>query len=261
MMATPRSIATPPHPQTPSRRQLAHGTSAARARRHLARPRARGLSLVELLIGLGIGLAITAAALSLLAIALRGQQQVVLETRLAHELRSAHDVVARSLRRAGHWAEAATSVAPPSDTPGRVNPLSPIDSTEQGHAIVVRYSRDDAPSTAALVEERVGFRLRDGVVQALIGAGRWQAMTDPGTGWVTRLQGVPSVRETSLAATCLADCPAESSTCPPRVLVRSAAIEITGRSVADPAVSRTLQSTVGIRNHEIVGACASMAAP
>lgn len=64
-----------------------------------------GFTLVELLVGLALGLLVLAAALTLLAQQTHEQRALLVEARLMQDLRSAADLVARDLRRAGHWAD------------------------------------------------------------------------------------------------------------------------------------------------------------
>ena len=62
----------------------------------------RGFTLVELLVGLALGLLVVAAGVLLLAQQLRATSAPLLvEARLMQDLRTAADLVARDLRRAG----------------------------------------------------------------------------------------------------------------------------------------------------------------
>ena len=63
----------------------------------------RGLTLVELLVGLALALLVAAGGAALLTSQLREHRALVLESRLMQDLRTAADLIARDLRRAGHW--------------------------------------------------------------------------------------------------------------------------------------------------------------
>ena len=76
----------------------------------IRRRAARGLSLVELLVGTAIGLMVAAAAASVVSAGLRENRRVQLEARLMQDLRSTAELVARDLRRAGYWAASASGV-------------------------------------------------------------------------------------------------------------------------------------------------------
>ena len=66
----------------------------------------RGLSIVELLIGLAIGLFIVGGAIKLFVDNLTNNRRLLLETRVNQDLRAAADLIARDLRRAGYWRNA-----------------------------------------------------------------------------------------------------------------------------------------------------------
>ena len=68
-----------------------------------------GLSLVELMIGLALGLFISAAGFAAFAEQWREHRHATLAMRLQQDLRSAAELVARDLRRAGYWAAPAAS--------------------------------------------------------------------------------------------------------------------------------------------------------
>lgn len=206
-----------------------------------------GLSLVELMIGLALGLFIAAAGLAAFAEQWREHRQATAAMRLMQELRSAGDVIARDLRRAGHWAAPQAS---------RANPyaaFAPLAAASD--AALFSYSRDAAGENHALDgNEQFGLRLRRGVIELLLGAGHWQALTDSGTLLVTEFVLQPRVDSVSLLEHCARPCPAAAS-CEARVEVRRVAIRITARSVQDPALVRSLDSLVRLRNDAVIGAC------
>jgi prepilin peptidase dependent protein B len=218
--------------------------------------RQRGLSLVELLVGLALGLFIVAAAATLLAAQLREQRSLMVENRLMQDLRTASDVVVRDLRRAGHWGAAASGIWMPGASGVVANPyaaLSPVAAASD--AASFRYSRDTVENHAVDSNEEFGLRLRNGAIELLLGAGNWQSLTDAGTLRVTRFSVTPTTQELSLQAHCTAACAAGSTTCPPRQQVRSLAVVVTARSAADASVVRSLRSDVRVRNDAVIGAC------
>ncbi|MBC7956050.1 MAG: prepilin-type N-terminal cleavage/methylation domain-containing protein, partial [Cytophagales bacterium] len=70
----------------------------------------QGLSIVELMVGMAIGLVIVAAALFALTHHLRTNQSLLIEARLMQDLRTASDLIARDLRRAGPLTQPAGGV-------------------------------------------------------------------------------------------------------------------------------------------------------
>lgn len=216
---------------------------------------ARGLSLIELLVGTAIGLIVAAAAASIVSAHLRESRRAQLEARLMQDLRGAADLVARDLRRAGYWAASASGVRGNDGAALPIaNPYGPEIPTADG--VLLSFDRNAAAIATVGDDERFGFRLRNGAIEMQLGAANWQALSDAGTLVVTAFTVVPRVDEINLADFCERPCPASSATCPPRQLVRSFALTLTARSATDPALTRTLHSGVRTRNDAVVGSCA-----
>jgi len=217
--------------------------------------RARGLTLVELLIGLTLGLFVAAGAGAWIATSLREHRAALLEGRLMQDLRSGANAIARDLRRAGYWGAAVEGVWLPGSTAAMSNPyaaVAPLGAASD--AIAFAYSRDAVENDALDANEQFGFRLRNGVIQMQMGGG-WQAVTDVETLVVTAFQITPDVQTVSLESACPAACPASSVTCPPRVAVRSLALRIDGRAAHDAAVLRSVRARVRLRNDAVSGSC------
>jgi prepilin peptidase dependent protein B len=218
----------------------------------------RGLSLVELLVGVAIALFIAAAAATLFAGNLRENRQLLLEARLMQDLRTAADIATRDLRRAGYWADATAGVWAVGASGVTANPyvaLTP--SGAASDAVSFRYSRDTTENNLVDSNEQFGFRLRNGAIELQLGAGNWQALTDAGTLTITAFSVTPTLQDIDLGVFCATPCPTGSAMCPPHQQVRSLALLISGRLVVDASVTRTLRSQVRLRNDPVVGACAS----
>jgi prepilin peptidase dependent protein B len=216
----------------------------------------RGLSMVELLVGVAIALFIAAAGATLLAANLRENRSLLLEARLMQDLRTATDVISRDLRRAGYWAAATDGVSTTATPAAAANPyvaLAP--GAAASDAVSFRYSRDATENNVVDGNEQFGFRLRNRVIEMLLGAGNWQALTDAGTLDITEFSVTPTVQEIDLRGYCSQPCPAGSLTCPPRQQVRSLALVVAGRSTSDASVTRSLRSNVRLRNDALSGAC------
>jgi type IV pilus assembly protein PilW len=210
----------------------------------------RGVSLVELLVGLALGLFIVAIATSLLVARLQSHRELLLQSRLMQDLRVAADIVARDLRRAGYWGEAGAASAT------RANPYTALTVDAPGsESIGFRYSRDEHEDHGVDANEQFGFRLHEGVIEMLLG-GRWQALTDSTTMTVTAFSITPELQEITLEGFCATPCPPASTDCPPHQLVRSLAVSISGRAATAAALVRTVRSHVRLRNDPVVGHCA-----
>lgn len=186
-----------------------------------ARTCQRGISLVELMVGIAIGLVIVAAALFALTHHLRENRAMLLETRLMQDLRTTTDLIARDLRRAG--------------------------TLSQGND-GLRFSY---PHTS----EPLAYRLRGSVIEMQFGDGPWQALTDANTLRVASFNITPHEQEIVLAGFCSQPCAEAGTTCPPRQTVRSLAIQVEARAATDPTVNRSVLTTVRLRNDALTGAC------
>jgi type IV pilus assembly protein PilW len=167
-------------------------------------------------------------------------------------------MVSRNLRRAGAWGASSAGVWTPGATAVIANPyvgLAP--SAAASDAVSFQFSRDATENHSVDGNEQFGFRLRAGVLEMRLGGAGWQAMTDANVVTVTRFSVTPSVQPISLEGACALPCPAGSATCPPQQWVRSFGLQLTGRSVADASVVRSVTSSVRLRNDPVVGACAA----
>jgi len=213
----------------------------------------RGLSMVELLIGAAIGLVVAAAAAKLLAGHLRESRSLLLEARLMQDLRTATDLVTRDLRRAGYWGAAASGVWLSGASGVLPNPYSALPpGSAASDAISFQFSRDASENNSIDSNERFGFRLRNGALDMQLGASGWQAVTDTTVLTVTAFSITPSVQGVSLAGYCAQAC--AGSACPQQQ-VRSLAVLLTGRAVADSGVSRSTHSEVRLRNDTLTSSC------
>ena len=215
-----------------------------------------GFTLVELLVGLALGLLVVAAGTLLLAQQLREQRALLVEARLMQDLRTAADLVARDLRRAGHWGDAGAGVWSPAAAP-RANPYAALaPASAASNAASYAYSRDATENNALDANEQFGLRLRNGAIELQLGAGNWQALTDATLLTITALEITPVFEDAiDLGALCPRPCTAGDAACPPRQNVRSLALRIAARALSDAAVSRSLEARVRLRNDALAGAC------
>ncbi len=217
----------------------------------------RGLTIVELLVGMALGLFVVSTALHLLVTRIHEHRTALLHGRLMQDLRVAADIVTRDLRRAGYWHDASASV--PDGGTRSSNPHTALTPTSgPSETVTFSYSRNVREGHDIDGNEQFGFRLRRGAIEMLLGAGNWQALTDTGTLVVTSFSITPALREISLESVCAQACPADAADCqPPRQALRSLAVSISGHAAADPRVVRSLRTLVRLRNDAITGACST----
>lgn len=202
----------------------------------------RGLSLVELMVGIAVGLFVVAAAAMLVSTQLNDNRRVLLETQLQQDLRATAEIITRELRRSGHWENAQSFLGAP--LPGNPNATVTFDA-DHPHAVEFEYFRP--PGGAS----RYGFARQDSVLQTLLGAGGWQELTDANTVRITSFNITPDSEEAAaVPVPCSKPCPDGSSDCWPelRLTVRHLVVEIAGEAVSDPTVKRSLRSVVRLRN-------------
>jgi len=218
-------------------------------------PTQRGITLVELMIGLALGLFIVASASTLLLGRIREHRALLVESRLMQDLRASAELVTRDLRRAGYWGDATAALWKAGGGNAVANPYTALaPAAAASDAVSFRFSRDSTENDAVDVNEQFGFRLRKGVIEMLLG-GSWQALTDNGTMVVQSFSVTPSVQEVSLQGVCAKPCSSGGTECMPKQQVRSLAVMITGRSAIDAGVVRSVRSDVRVRNDAVVGSC------
>ena len=216
----------------------------------------KGFSIVELLVGTAVGLVVVAAGTTVVTHHARESRALAIETRLTQDLRTAADIVARDLRRAGYWAAAASGVRSDDGSAVAANPYALVTpETAASDAVRLSFSRDASENGTIDGNERFGFRLRNGAIELQLGDGNWQALTDPATLSVVAFEVAPRTEETSLERFCAEPCAVGSTTCPPRLQVRSYAVAIEARAVADPSVRRSVLTGARLRNDAVVGRC------
>ena len=205
----------------------------------------RGMSIVELMVGITLGLFVVAAAALMVATQLGENRRMLLESQLMQDLRAASDIITRDLRRASYT----TNSRQQGWSPGKL----PADWQENSFGAVLtapgsslselqyeyrRRSGDEGP---------FGFK-RDGNVLRSLVAGGWQPLTDERVLKITDFSinfPAPTVIQIPCPRTCDA---AGSTACWPEVQVRTATIRITGEATSDAQVQRTLTTEVRLRN-------------
>ena len=149
----------------------------------------RGLSMVELLVGTAVGLGIVAAGTTVVTRHARENRALAIESRLMQDLRTATDIVARDLRRAGYWGASASGVRGDDGSAVLANPYALVaPESAASDAVRLSFSRDASENGTLDGNERFGFRLRNGAIELQLGDGNWQALTDPATLTVTAFE-------------------------------------------------------------------------
>lgn len=200
---------------------------------------ARGLSIVEMLVGMAVAGAALALASQSTVDLLGARGRELAHARLMQDLRATSDIVARDIRRAGAWKAAHAGVAL---TPMR-NAYASMSPTAQDGvtaSITYAYARDVGDDNHAIntggPNERFGFRHNGAALATHVG-GAWQDLNDVAASVIVDFRVNVTEVHTSLGALCRAGGLVQSSLasgccqpdeddpglCKPSVLVRSAA--------------------------------------
>ena len=202
----------------------------------------RGLSLVEMMVGVAIGLFVVAAATVLVSTQLTENRRLLLETQIQQDLRATADIITRDLRRAGSISNP-LNVIWMSDTPATMpvaNTRAVVDLSVSGE-VGYSYYRGGTPG--------IMFRFaRSGpTITSQIGTTAAQDLTDVNTLNVTAFTIVPRVIPTVQLA-CPNLCADGTQNCWPTVGVPEFDITITGAAASASSVQRGIASTVRQRN-------------
>ena len=217
-------------------------------------PVVRGLSLVELMVGLVVSMIVVGGAISMMVRMQTTTWRLLYETRLNQDLRAAADVVARDLRRGAFWGNAIQgTLAVGAGSSVAQNPYAGLGNSSTD-GVSYRFSRDVTENNLLDDAERFGFRLQGGVLQMQTSRDVWQDLTDDKNLRVTALTITPTLTSLPLGSICSKPCAAGTPNCPVST-VRSLAVTLTGQSVRDSAMVRSTNLTVRLRNDESAGRC------
>ncbi len=222
---------------------------------------ARGLSIVELLVGIAVGLFVLAGATLLVSSQLSDNRQLMLETQVQQDLRATADLIARDLRRGGYWGNAGTAVWPAT---GAAAPINPYNSSwvevGAGGRSEWKYSYSNVGGGVFENDfedgvEKFGFALDSGsgTIEMQVGGAGWQALTDANVVRVTQFTMTPTLQ--TIVVPCSRPCAGGGTACWPQHVVRDISIVIAAEAVHDSRVKRSVRSDVRLRNDGVTGTC------
>lgn len=241
-----------------------HGSHAGRGWQGPRPAHQRGLSLVEVLVGVAVGLFVVAAAAMLTSTQLSGNRRLMTETQVQQDMRATADIITRELRRSGGWNLSERQVWVPdpalpfSAKPPTLTTFTPA----AGSATVVNYAYDRLAGGIGGAYPQTAFDLSGTTIRTLMASPNvWQTLTDQNTLKVTASTGFTvaarHVSEPTPAAgpqrmPCPKLCPDGTTNCWPSVQVRELTVTIAGEATNDAAVKRTVRSIVRPRNDELI---------
>jgi len=209
------------------------------------RPLSRGLSLVELMVGIAVGLFVVAAAVTLVTSQLTENRKLLLELQLQQDLRATMDIMTRQLRRAGAADPNGAQARIAADGVGGIKAGTTLGAvalvaTDKVGFSFVRNAADFGP---------YGFMLSaDGVVKTQLSTMSPQDLTDKNTMKVTRLVFGPRNIVGAQPLPCPNLCPDGTTACWPRMHVQHLVLTIEAEARTEPTIKRTMSSEVRVRN-------------
>jgi prepilin peptidase dependent protein B len=231
----------------------------------------RGLSMIELMVGLTLGMLVVVGGISLFVNNAVTSRQLNQETRINQDLRAAVDLIARDLRRAGYWGDSLRGTVATSATSSTTtaNPYRAI--TAATNQIDYNFSRDTTEDDTLENDEQFGFRLNGGAIEMQTdGTPTRRAVTDPASLTVTAFTITPTETSVVVNNACsrmcctAADVAAAVTGCTvvtlsagscPTVRIRQYLVTVTGRATNNSTITRSLSARVRARNDEFSGAC------
>ncbi len=239
----------------------------------------RGLSIIELMVGVAVGLFVAGGAAKLFVDNLTNNRRMLVETRINQDLRAATDLIARDLRRAGYWRNAHLQAPDPLVTPvdNEYSPVNYVSATEATYT----YAKDANNTVEAAerfgIKRAVDATTGRGVLELQTADGNWQQITDPLTVDIPStgldIAPVSPVRIAELwdACPCLGEltCNDNQFKNPnpttgakgiyfdtrKRLEIRQFTITVRGQSTSPPTITREITETVRVRNDQIAGTC------
>ncbi|MDP1901069.1 MAG: prepilin-type N-terminal cleavage/methylation domain-containing protein [Rubrivivax sp.] len=210
----------------------------------------RGLSLVEMMVGVAVGLIVVAGASMLMSTQLVENRRLLVETQIQQDMRASMDIITRELRRIGVQSEAlALQTLWVSGSGGVLENEYALSPTATVSGVPVTDMGFGYWQPGAGFRDW-GFKLENGTVKTLLSRGGWQELTDANVLNVTAFTITPR-NSTLLRLPCPKLCPDGTTGCWPQVQVREFEVAMTAQARTVPGVDRSLSSNVRLRNDHV----------
>ena len=216
----------------------------------------KGLSIVELMIGIAIGLFILAGASLVMTTQLNDNRRMLLETQMQQDLRASAALISRDIRRAAYWGKSYTLVGVKAAASAAENPYQTMSPRNTDASSTLTYDRslddDDGvvgrDNNVVSGSERVQFSLNDTThaIMMRLGNADPQALTDANVLKVTNLSF--SVSSTQMPVPCGAVCPKGSGGNDLVYCMRTVSYVIEAEAKHDASVKRSIRDAIRLRN-------------
>lgn len=221
----------------------------------------RGLSVVELLVGIAIGLFILAGATLTVTGQLSNNRRLLADTQLQQDLRVAADIITHDVRRAAYTGAAYSSVWPTDPAAGLVNAYAAMTPESAGSAVhQVTYSVSKALNPGdennLLDDDEVSGARWNNTAKTLeiqLGRNNWQSLTDPNAMLITQFDVTVDAYDQDVP--CAQQCPVGPNGCPVKLTTRDVNFVVVAQSAIDASVTRSLRWSVRTRNDVVREFC------
>ncbi len=228
---------------------------------HLKHAAERGLSVVELLVGIAIGLFILAGATLTVTGQLTNNRRLLADTQLQQDLRVAADIITHDVRRAAYTGAAYLSVWPSDPATGLLDAyaaMAPESAANAVHQVTYSVSKALNPGQEnnTLDDDEVsGVRWNDTAktLEIQLGRGNWQSLTDPNAMLITQFD--ITIDNYDQDVPCAQQCPVGPSGCPVKLTTRDLNFVVVAQSAIDATVTRSLRWSVRTRNDVVREFC------
>lgn len=234
----------------------------------VSRSHARGMGLVELMVGITVGLFIVAAAATMLVYQIGEHRRLQLEAQIQQDMRGVATSIIHDLRVVGYrgavqnqiWSPRGNTALPyaPATTP--YADTTPFVTTIGASELDFRYSPLGSYNTATamvfdLSSEQFGFKRDGDTIKYQSGASGWVDITDSTILKITNFTIDYDMQEIDMSEYCELPCSSGASNCPPKQQVATFHIKISATAVHDPSIVRNQEFTTRVRNDRITGNC------
>ena len=211
----------------------------------------RGMSLVELMVGIAVGMFIVAAAATLVSSQLVDNRRLMLELQVQQDLRATADIITRDIRRIGAYG--ATSINETGFYVWDSGTGSTVETLFSGFTLTgdkiefwsPRQLGDIGPYGYMSV-----LSPSSGVIKSQLSSSGWQQLTDSDAMKVTAFS-LTAADEPPVTVACTKACPGGGTACWPTVTVRKVVIDITGQAKTDASIVRRVRSVARLRNDQV----------
>lgn len=208
---------------------------------HLNARLQRGVTLIELMIGLVVGLIVIGAVSSFTVATLRAGNENVQSSRLTQDLRTAMTLVSREIRRSGYDSAAVERMGT-GTAPSNYTAL-----TVSNGCLAYQYNRAGNQFRAIRISDgALEMATATAAITDCNGGGNWTVITDPDVVAITGFAPTET-REVFSTIVGMNVVGADTEVLAGCGQVRNISIDITGSLVADASISRKIHEEIRVR--------------